>query len=234
MSPQSGFQKDLTGKRFGRLVVLEFAEIRNHNAFWKCQCDCGNITVKQGTSLSHGYTKSCGCLVKENCSSLKKKNKKHKCSDRKLMSVWRTMIFRCESPKSNRFYRYGGRGIKVCDEWHDVDVFADWALANGYRHGLTIERLDKDGMYCPENCSFVTQKEQSNNRSSNVFLEYNGERRTIANWSEITGIPYGTLSFRIKNGWRIEDALTVPVSNHNNNINRRNIKRSDDLLAFQS
>lgn len=174
--------------------------------------------------LRGGYTKSCGCLTKEHAEKMGKANKKHKSSDSKLMGVWRTMIFRCENPKSNRYERYGGRGIRVCDEWHDIDVFTEWAERNGYRHGLTIDRIDTDGMYCPENCRFINYKEQANNKSTNVFLEHNGERKTIADWSRTTGIPYGTLMYRVRKHWRTEDILTVPVSQYNNNINRRNTK----------
>ena len=224
MTGKKQYRIDLTGKRFGRLKVISFHERKKGAAYWKCICDCGNITVKQGSSLSYGCTRSCGCLSQENRSKVGKANKKHKCDDQRLLAVWRSMMFRCESPKSNRYHIYGGRGIKVCDEWHDIDVFTDWALANGYQHGLTIDRIDVDGMYCPENCRFVSKKEQANNKRTNVFLEYNGERKTIADWSRATGIPYGTLMYRVRKHWRPEDILTIPVSQYNNNINRRNMK----------
>ena len=211
MNSKSGFRKDLTGKRFGRLVVLEFVEIRKHNTFWKCQCDCGNITVKQGTSLSQGFTRSCGCLQRETRSKNGKSNKIHKCSDKKLMGVWRSMMYRCQNKKSNRYHRYGGRGIKVCDEWQDIDTFTDWALANGYQHGLTIDRIDLDGMYCPENCRFVDIMEQANNRSTSAFVEYKGERKTVTQWSRITGLQASTIYYRLKHGWSVEDALEKPL-----------------------
>ena len=140
-----------------------------------------------------------------------KANKTHKSNNQRLLSVWRTMLYRCENPKSNRYKNYGGRGIRVCEEWHNVDNFTNWAEAHGYRSGLTIDRIDQNGMYCPENCRFATHEEQANNKTSNRLLEFNGETKTESEWARQIGIKASTLSFRINRGWSVEKALTTPV-----------------------
>jgi hypothetical protein len=119
------------------------------------------------------------------------------------------MMTRCNNPKSDRYYRYGGRGIKVCDEWlHNYTAFRDWALSHGYEEGLTIDRIDLDGNYNPENCRWITPSEQMKNTSTNCFLTFNGETLILAEWSRRVGISAETISRRIKRGWSIERALT--------------------------
>lgn len=202
---------DLTGKRFGRLTVIEQSSSTERGlARWLCKCDCGNYCVSAGVDLRRGHVKSCGCLQKEQAKAVKTK---HGLRYTKLNGIWKSMKKRCHNENELSYSNYGGRGITVCDEWkEDFQAFYDWAMANGYRNGLSIDRIDVNGNYCPENCRWATRKEQNNNTRSNHLLTYNGETHTMSEWAEITGMGYGTLQSRINRyGWPIEKALTEPV-----------------------
>ena len=142
---------DLTGQRFGMLVVMEPAGRDNSGHIkWLCKCDCGNTKEIRGSHLKDGNTRSCGCIV---VNTLKERNTKHGLEHTRLYRIWNGMLIRCYNDKSNRYHRYGGRGITVCKEWRDsVHKFYAWAMENGYRDDLTIDRIDINGNYCPENC----------------------------------------------------------------------------------
>lgn len=130
----------------------------------------------------------------------------------RLYVIWCHMIERCHTPTSDRYDDYGGRGIKVCDEWRDNYLaFKKWALSNGYNSKLTIDRVDNEGDYTPENCKWSTVKEQCNNRRSNHLLTYKGETKTITQWAETIGMNADTLKYRIYLGWSVEDAIERPV-----------------------
>ena len=151
---------DLTGQRFGRLTVLERAPNNKKQTVWECRCDCGNIVRVQMGHLRSGKIVSCGCYKREN--STKKATKHGKCGT-KLHRVWLTMRQRCNNPKCKSYQYYGRRGISVCSEWDDYTTFENWAFSHGYAEGLTIERVNVHGNYCPENCTWIPLAEQMKN-----------------------------------------------------------------------
>lgn len=194
----------MIGKKFGMLTVLEECEERTkHNQkIYKCQCDCGNITNVRGYKLRSGYTKSCGCLRHKPYAI--KHGKRHT----RLYTIWLNMNNRCCNKNAKRYDDYGARGIMVCDEWQaDFMNFYNWAMDNGYRDDLTIDRIDNDKGYSPVNCRWATIKEQANNTRSNVLLTYEGKTQTMMQWSEELGIPYGTIKTRHRKNWTDEECL---------------------------
>ncbi len=201
---------DLTGQRFGRLVVIERAKNqKNGHARWVCRCDCGKTITTNGYDLRSGHTRSCGCIYIE---TLKKRSITHGLRKTKLYSVWGSMKDRCNHPSDKSFPRYGGRGITVCEEWrNDFLTFYDWAISHGYQDGLSIDRIDNDGPYSPENCQWVTATVQNNNKRSNRRITFLGKTHTIAEWAKAVNIPWSTLRRRLRVGWTIERALTTPV-----------------------
>lgn len=196
---------DLTGKRFGRWSVLAVAETNSKKTYWKCKCDCGTVKDVRADQLINGHSVSCGCLRDEAATT-------HGKSKTRIYRIWIGMRRRCYDSNQFGYQRYGGRGISVCNEWMtDFERFYEWAISNGYDDKKSIDRIDNDGNYEPNNCRWVTMKEQGNNRSSNVFYEYDDEVHTIAEWAEIAKIPYATLKHRIDAGWSIYDAITTPI-----------------------
>lgn len=205
---------NLIGQKFSRLTVIEFAGSQDKKyTMWKCKCDCGNEVVVRGVRLRNGMTKSCGCYASE----LKKElNTTHGMSHTKPHMIWCNMRRRCGEPDNNAYHRYGGRGIKVCDRW--MESFENfWEdMKDGYSDGMTLDRIDNDGNYCPENCQWATMKEQSNNRRNNTYLTFNDKTLTLSQWQEEVGIAQGTLSQRLQNGWSVEKTLTTPVKTNKN------------------
>lgn len=162
---------DMSGERYGRLVVIERVGTKNGNATWKCLCDCGNEKVIAGKCLRSGDTKSCGCLQLENLREQAHKGHSviHGDAHSRLYEVWATMIQRCTNKNNKKYPDYGGRGITVCAEWKKYEQFLAWAKANGYdenapRGECTLDRIDNDKGYEPGNCRWVSMKVQSNNR----------------------------------------------------------------------
>lgn len=201
---------DLTGQRFGRLTVESRAENdRSGHSAWLCRCDCGKTTIARGSHLKEGYIQSCGCIAKER---LKERSTKHGLEHTRTYRIWKDMLSRCYNPKNNRYHRYGGRGITVCPEWKDnIQNFHNWAMQNGYRDDLTIDRINNEGPYSPENCRWVTHKEQLNNTSRNRRVTINGITKTVAQWSEETGTNRRTIEYRLDHGWPPEKAVKEPV-----------------------
>jgi len=205
--------KDITGKKYSFLTAIKFMEIRFTKGgyprhYWQYRCDCGKLIIANKAGVTRGSTKSCGCKTGELHAIA---NTKHGKSRTRLYNIWIGMIHRCENKKHHIYCYYGGRGIKVCEEWHDVNAFYKWAIENGYKEGLTIDRIDVDGNYEPYNCRWATMKEQVNNSRRNVFIEYNGERLTAAQWSERLGGGKLLVSGRLLRGWSEISAVSTPV-----------------------
>lgn len=206
---------DLTGQKFGRLTVVKHAYNRNKKTYWVCLCDCGNYVTVRADCLKDGNTKSCGCMNNELRAQFGKSHLKHGDAQRgdhkRLHQIWASMKDRCKNQKSSAYKYYGAKGVKVCADWHEYENFKKWALENGYKKDLSIDRIDVNGDYCPENCRWVTHKEQMNNTTRNRIICFNGKEQTISQWSEETGINRDTLNNRLgRLGWSVEKAMTTP------------------------
>ncbi len=153
---------DLTGKVFGKLTVLQRDKTVNKRTKWLCKCECGNEISVEAYNLKTGHTQSCGCFQKEATSTA---SKTHGKTHTRLYRIWNCMKNRCYRKSYHAYNHYGGRGITVCDEWlNDFQAFHDWAIANGYNDGLSIDRIDVDKGYSPHNCRWVTMAEQNKNK----------------------------------------------------------------------
>lgn len=200
---------DLTGQRFGRLVVIGVDDKNTRKTYFYCQCDCGNFKSVRSDSLLSGAIRSCGCLHKETASKNVQQNHKHKMSHTRIYEIWQGMKSRCYNPHDARYDRYGGRGLTVCDEWReDFNAFHQWAIENGYADNLTIDRIDNDQGYYPENCRWADAETQSRNRSSNIKITIGNATKTLTEWCEIFELDYGTIYARYRrNAFRGIDDL---------------------------
>lgn len=210
---------NIEGNRYGRLVVISYYGYDKGFDKWKCKCDCGNETIVSRHALESGNTTSCGCYNKQR---IRETHYKHGgCKDR-LYGVWKDIKKRCYNENERSYKNYGGRGIKMCDEWkNNYENFKSWAISAGYDENAgymecTIDRIDVNGNYCPENCRWVDVKVQANNMRSNCVIEYNAEKHTLSEWANILGIKAITLWARINTyNWSIEKAFTTPVRKMN-------------------
>lgn len=203
-----GKKVEIVGKKFGRLFVLKETEKRSKNGeiYYLCKCDCGNTKEINGTSLRKNRTLSCGCYNKEIINKAKKRIYKNK----RLYELISSIKQRCYNKNNKAYKNYGGRGIKVCDEWkNDNNKFVEWALNSGYKKGLWIDRINNNGNYEPDNCRWITPKEQQNNKRTNHFLTYDGITHTIKEWSEIKNINYATLMRRVNNNQDLFSPIDV-------------------------
>ena len=182
-----------------------------HIKLGKYLCECGNEIIGSISSVEHGKIKSCGCLKVR---LIGEKSKTHGLSKHTLYHIWGSIIARCEDEKNNRFHRYGGKGVKICEKWrNDFKAFYDWAIENGWRKGLQIDKDIKGNglLYSPETCSVVTGKQNSNKRSNNRFETYKGITKTVAEWAEEKNINPFLIYKRLKRGWSIADAIETPL-----------------------
>lgn len=215
--------KNQIGKKYGKLLILEEDKnINKRGTYYKCQCDCGNIKSLLGFNVINGRTKSCGCITKE-INKYNAPNTKHKLSKTRIYKIWSKMKNRCNNDKYFQYYLYGGRGIKVCEEWSNKKDgfinFYNWAIKNGYEKHLqkfgnkntTIDRIDVNGNYEPSNCKWSTQKEQSLNKTNNRLIKYNNEEHTISEWAIIKNLTKSTIYHRLERGWSVEKTLTTPL-----------------------
>lgn len=204
-----GTKKDLTGKRFGRLVVLAECRERTRNGQIKldCVCDCGCRCKVLRAHIVSGHTKSCGCYQREVATRNGSRRATHGMSKERIFVIWYHMIKRCYDEKNKAYSYYGGRGITVCEEWRDDPLaFKKWALANGYKEDLTIERIDVNGNYCPENCTWITLQMQNYNRRDT--RRYKGKSLRI--WAKELGLDPNKVISRVKIlNWSPEEALEL-------------------------
>jgi hypothetical protein len=207
--------KDLTGMKFGRLTVIErTGSNKQGRALWKCKCDCGNdeFVITIGTNLLKGDRTSCGCL---NIEKTIERSTTHGGSKTRLYNIYRDILKRCYNPKFKHYQYYGGKGVSVCKEWIGESGFINfrvWSMMNGYKDDLTLDRINGDGNYEPNNCRWVSMKVQNNNKKNNHFITINGETKTITQWSEEYNLEKGVLQKRIRSGWE-ESELLKPSKN---------------------
>lgn len=197
-------RNDLTGQVFGSLTVLCRSDDRGNGkkpvVKWECQCSCGKSIAIKSYSLISGHTKSCGC-----------QKVKHGYSNKeRLYQTWKNMRRRCCDPKNKRWEQYGGKGITVCPEWNDYSKFRKWAMESGYTDDLTIDRIDVDGNYCPENCRWADAKTQANNVSRNRIVDVKGQKMTMAELADSLGMSYSAVQHRIERGWDINKIISTP------------------------
>lgn len=196
---------NITGVRFGRLTAIS-SHGKNKQKRWLCLCDCGNQSRVSISQLTTGKTSSCGCLQKERTSAARSS---HRMSDTPLYNVWKGIKKRCLNTKDKAWHCYGGRGITVCDRWR-MD-FAAFVSDMGPRpRGMTIERIDNDGPYSPQNCRWATRMEQMNNLRKSVFVKVGSETLTLSQWGRKFGLHAGTIRLRIRAGWGNADAVSTP------------------------
>ena len=182
---------DMTGQQFGYWTVL-YKDKPHHgskNSFWVCRCKCGNTGIVTRSCLLSGRSSSCGCKPNENRKGI---NRTHGMSKTRLYHEWASMRKRCRNPNDRFAKSYYLKGITVCNEWNSFEAFRDWSLSNGYDDSLTIDRIDNSKGYCPENCRWIPNSEQSSNRTNNRFIEYNGQMWCLRTLSEHLGFPYKT------------------------------------------
>ena len=197
--------ENLIGKRFGKLIVVSQDKNDKYNHIqYFCKCDCGNSKVVLKSSLVRGFTKSCGCYYNE---TRKTSALKHGKTNTRIYAIWASMNERCANKSNKDFKYYGAKGIVVCDEWKDFQRFYDWAIKNGYSEKLTIDRIDSSKNYEPTNCRWATRLTQANNTERNHYVEHNGERHTVSEWSRILGKSQRTIYDRLKRGLTEEVAI---------------------------
>jgi len=211
MLPGMSERIDLTKQRYGRLVALEPATPNKHGqSRWLCRCDCGNEKIIDANPIRRGLVKSCGCYRRERGSEQGKSMRKHGMWNTPEYRVWVSMKDRCTNPNNRSWPDYGGRGIRVCRQWiRNFESFiADMGRRPSPEH--TLERIKNDEGYRPENCCWATRTEQQRNTRWSRMLTINGRTQSLSAWAEEKGLPWGTLSDRLRRGWPLERAFDTP------------------------
>lgn len=222
---------DLTNCKFGRLLVVRRYEhdyitpsSQKHTPKWVCLCECGHTMITTTTQLRSGKTQSCGCLQQERASST---HMRHGGRFDRLHSIWANMKTRCYNPKYSEYSHYGGRGISVCDEWEEYQNFKDWALSVGYddsseRGIMTIDRIDVNKGYSPDNCRFVNMFIQANNKQNNIRYEIDGKKMTLSEWARNLQIDYNYLYYRVRTkGMPLKDVVNAVQQHTGSNSQNR-------------
>lgn len=205
---------DLTNQRFGKLLVIERkGSDEKGQALWLCHCDCGTKKIIRGHDLKCG-TKSCGCSRRYNTGLYQ-----HGLSGTRLHNIWRSMKDRCFNTNNKSYSFYGGRGISICTEWlNDFVPFFEWSNNNGYSDELTLDRIDINGNYCPENCRWIDRTKQANNTRRNVVITIDDETKTLSEWCKYLNLNYSSVQSRLHKGWELKLALTTPIRKSKKNL----------------
>lgn len=224
---------DYVGKKFGYLTILKELDRDKNGRHVLVKCDCGETKECRWSHIKYGKIKSCGCY---NAKLMSERQKTHGLSNHNLYDIRRGIIDRCYNENIDNYKKYGEEGVTVCQEWLDsFEVFYNWAIANGWEIGLQIDKdikwKEKYGVlpgkiYSPEFCQFVTHKTNARNTRTNVFIEYKGETKTIAEWCEIVGISQKRFCSRRKRGWSTKENLSTPLLN--NNKKRKHVNKSQN------
>tara|TARA_R110002096_G_scaffold66682_1_gene162143 strand:- start:9361 stop:10032 length:672 start_codon:yes stop_codon:yes gene_type:complete len=198
---------NLSGRRIARLFVLAFAGKRGGKSYWKCICDCGNVTVVRSNHLADGGTKSCGCLTLEKVTT---HGHARAGSQTPEYRSWQDMKKRCENPNSKDSKNYSERGISVCERWSKYENFIeDMGVKPSSEY--TLERKDNDSGYSPENCVWATRQEQNKNKRTNVTITIDGATKCLSDWAKESCVTRETIHARVKKGWSYEDAIMTPA-----------------------
>lgn len=201
------------GAKYNRWTIIKLDHIKctdcNRNReHYLCRCDCGTKKTVFKSLLTFGSSKSCGCLNREICT-------KHNMTGTRIYNIWRSMRVRCYKIDDDHYKNWGKRGITVCDEWRKEFInFYNWAITNGYKKNLSIDRINNDGNYEPSNCRWATQKEQGSNMRSNRNITFNGETHCVSEWSRLLGINYANLIYRLNTDMSIKKAFTKKINNN--------------------
>ena len=202
---------DLVGQYFTNWFVESRAPNGKYGTvMYNCLCKCGNKGVVSSQALRLGKSKSCGCLQGE---LISKSRKTHGMTDSRLYDIWCSMKSRCNTPSVSNYKNYGARGIHVCEKWlHNFEAFRDWAIAAGYSDDLSLDRIDVNGNYEPDNCQFIPIKDQARNKRNTHYVEYNGEQLSLPEACEKAGLDYDVVKQRINRlKWDDQRALTTPT-----------------------
>jgi hypothetical protein len=204
---QEEYYQQFIGQKFNRLTILEYVGSLKGRPVVKAECDCGAIKKYLLKNIKRNNTKSCGCF----------RIKKHGLWDHHLYKRWITIKSRCYNPNATQYNNYGGSGVTMCEEWkNNFKSFYDWCIENGWKEGLEVDKdlkyPGKTGkIYSPEYCCLVTHEINNRNRSNNVFIEYDEQNKCLKEWSCIIGIDYSTLRSRLRSGWTVKEAFTIPT-----------------------
>lgn len=203
-----GKVKDIAGQRFGRLKVCWEAGLDyDRHMKWLCECDCGKEVIVRGSDLRKGKQVSCGCYKRENASLIART---HGMSNNRIYHIWNGIKDRCNRPTNHAFKYYGGRGITLCDAWLDFEAFMSWAFSHGYDTNLTIERIDVNGNYEPENCKWISLPDQAMNTRKTHYITIGEETLPLTMWEKRKGHSKGLINGRLRRGFSEEDAVNLP------------------------
>ena len=204
--------KDFTGIKFGLLTAVTDVGALRNSRVWLFTCECGQEVRRVGSRVAKAKgLQSCGCANSEIRAKNGRANKTHGWSQHKLYGVWRHMMRRCYNPDCADYSRYGGRGISVCAEWHDLDAFCRWGIESGHADGLTIERIQVNEDYRPENCTWIPNEAQARNREDMCMITYKGETMFAADWARRLGMKPSTIRARVRYGWSDQRIIEEPV-----------------------